>query len=175
MLKSFPNFSKTIFAEIQLTFYKNSGLAHLFQSLFDLPTNFFNVKYEEQLIRENMPDTASWFGDYGFSTKFFQNNIDPLLDCSLLLVKLLVLKIIGVLVCQKLKKYFDISINYLNIILLEIIVFAPYIEIGAITNIGFSCHNPYEKLEKVVHLLIMGICFLSVPCWIIYRFGEIKK
>lgn len=69
------------------------------------------MPYEEQFIQEKMPQklsTASWFGEYGFSTKFFQNNIDSVLDCFLLLVKLLVLKIIGALACQKLKQIFNI-------------------------------------------------------------------
>lgn len=86
-----------------------------------------------------------WFGSYGFSSKFIGNNIDMLLEFVLLMIKFLVIKIVSRMVCEKVKKFFEIEIDFLNIVLLLIVFFSPFVEIGAFVNIGKGCLNYVEK------------------------------
>lgn len=94
---------------------------------------------------EEYKSISVWFGSYGFSSKFIANNIDMLLEFVLLMMKFLVIKIVGWIICEKVKKFFEIEIDFLNIVLLCIVFFSPFVEIGAFVNIGKGCLNYVEK------------------------------
>lgn len=85
-----------------------------------------------------MPDFVEefyWFGECGFSTKLFQNNVDSFAILAVLAIKLLLLAIL-IKIIKKFSGYsFENSIKYSTIFLMELISVSPYMVISSYTSL----------------------------------------
>lgn len=109
----------------------------------------------------------SWFGLFGFSTKFFPNNSDNFAALAILIVKLLLLKVILYTICKKISRILEININYCVIFLVQILSLSPFFLVSGVELLFISYGTFSAKIDKILQLVVIFICIMNFPLLVI--------
>lgn len=80
---------------------------------------------------QNWKNNYSWFGNFGISSKLIQNNYETIFYLSMLVIKLIIIKIILVFIPRHIKNKLEMKINICLLFIGEITVLVPVLLISA--------------------------------------------